>query len=85
MRAEGRYARIEHEYSPDADGWIRVDMMFEEEHSAVEYVLSYGPRIEVLEPPALREEVIRQAESVVAFYAQRLLPSPMKLDAPNQA
>ena len=82
MRAEGRYARIEHEYPPGTDGWIRLDMMFEEEHGAVEYVLSYGPRIEVLEPPALREEVIRQAESVVAFYAQRPLPAAMKSVSP---
>jgi predicted DNA-binding transcriptional regulator YafY len=32
-------------------------------------VLSYGTQIEVLEPPELRELVVRSAEAIVAFYA----------------
>ena len=70
MRYASRYARIEHESPPDAEGWIQLSMQFEEEHSAREYVLSFGSHIEVLEPQALREQVIKAAESVVAFYAQ---------------
>jgi len=72
MRFAGRYARIEHEGPPDAEGWIQLAMQFEEEHNACEYVLSFGPQIEVLEPQALRDRVIKAAESVVAFYAQRI-------------
>lgn len=71
MRSESRYARIEHTEPPDDDGWVRLDMRFEELHNACEYVLSYGTQIEVLEPSELRELVIRSAEAVVAFYAER--------------
>lgn len=71
IRQGGRYARIEREDPPDADGWIPLAMLFEEEHNACEYVLSYGPRIEALEPAALREQVIQAAEDVVALYAKR--------------
>jgi predicted DNA-binding transcriptional regulator YafY len=46
-------------------------MRFEVEHSACEYVLSYGTQIEVLEPRELRELVVRSAEAIVAFYAER--------------
>jgi len=72
MRYASRYARIEHEDPPDAEGWIQLSMQFEEEDSAREYVLSFGSQIEVLEPQSLREQVIKAAESIVAFYAQRI-------------
>ena len=70
MRSEGRYARIEREGPPDAEGRVRLEMLFEEEHSACEYVLSYATLIEVVEPPALRELVVRAAEGVVAMYTR---------------
>ncbi|MFL5653778.1 MAG: helix-turn-helix transcriptional regulator [Ktedonobacteraceae bacterium] len=70
MRYAGRYARIEHVGPADADGWIQVSILFEEEHSACEYVLSFGSQIEVVEPQALREKVIQAAESILALYAQ---------------
>jgi len=54
---------------PDADGWLRVDMLFEEEYTACEYVLSFGPRIEVLEPQFLRDLVRHAATGIVALYA----------------
>ena len=73
MRYAGRYARIEHADPPDADGWIRLSMLFQEEHSACEYVLGFGSQIEVVEPEALREKVIQAAESILALYAQRLI------------
>jgi predicted DNA-binding transcriptional regulator YafY len=47
-----------------------VDMLFEEEHNACEYVLSFGPRIEVLEPQSLRDLVRHAAEGIVALYAR---------------
>ena len=72
MRYASRYARIEHESPPDAEGWIQLSMQFEEEDSAREYVLSFGSQIEVLEPQSLREQVIKAAGSIVAFYAQRI-------------
>ena len=71
MRSESRYARVERQEPPDDDGWVRLHMRFEVEHSACEYVLSYGTQIEVIEPPELRELVIRTAQAIVAFYAER--------------
>jgi len=71
LRAIGRYARIAREYPPDpADpsGWVRLEMLFEGEHNACEYVLGFGPRIEVLEPAALREHVIHAARGILTRY-----------------
>lgn len=69
MSFAGRFARIEHAYPPDPDGWIRVAMRFDVEEMAVEYALSFGSKMEVLEPETLREKVINAAKSVITFYA----------------
>lgn len=71
MRLVGRYARIEQVNPPDEDGWVRLSMQFQEEQGACEYVVSFGSRIEVVEPAALREKVIQVAESILTLYAQR--------------
>lgn len=71
MSFAGRFARIEHAYPPDADGWIRVAMRFDVEEMAIEYALSFGSKMEVLDPETLREKVINAAKSVIAFYATR--------------
>lgn len=68
VRAGGRYTRIEREEPPDAHGWVRLAMDFEEEHNARDYVLSFGADIEVVAPPALRALVQRTAEDIVALY-----------------
>jgi len=70
LHAPGRYARVDRVGAPEADGWLRVDMMFNAEHNACEYVLSFGPRVEVLEPDSLRELVGRAAEGIAALYAR---------------
>jgi len=73
LRAIGRYARIAREYPPDPDdpgGWVRLDMLFEGEHNACEYVLGFGPRIEALAPAALREQIIRAATGILARYSE---------------
>ncbi len=71
MSFAGRFARIEHADPPDSDGWIRVAMRFDVEEMACEYALSFGSKMEVLEPVTLREKVIDAAKSVIAFYAER--------------
>jgi predicted DNA-binding transcriptional regulator YafY len=71
IRFAGRFARIEQVDPPDQDGWIKVYLRFDVEEMACEYVLSFGPNIEVLEPLSLREKVIKLAESVIAFYSQK--------------
>ncbi len=35
------------------------------------YLLSFGPEIEVLDPPEMREQIIRLAENMLEFYAQK--------------
>jgi predicted DNA-binding transcriptional regulator YafY len=71
MPYAGRFVRIEHTDQPDEDGWVKVSLRFDIEDMACEYVLSFGPHIEVLEPQSLREKVIKLAESIISFYAQR--------------
>jgi len=44
---------------------------FDVEEMAVQYALSFGSKLEVLEPQALREKVIRAADEVVQFYADK--------------
>jgi predicted DNA-binding transcriptional regulator YafY len=67
-----RFVRVEHADPPDADGWITARVQFEVEEEACQCVLSFGPLVEVLEPVALREQVIRLAGEVLAFYAYKM-------------
>jgi predicted DNA-binding transcriptional regulator YafY len=68
MRYAGRFARIEHAGPPDEHGWIPVSVRFDVEEMAVEYALSFGAKLEVLEPVTLREKVIEAAKGLVEFY-----------------
>jgi len=65
-----RYAPFEQTEPPDAAGWLKLAVQFETEQEACENILSLGPQIEVLEPAALREKVINQAEQIIAFYTK---------------
>jgi predicted DNA-binding transcriptional regulator YafY len=67
----GRFAKIEKTEKPDEQGWRRVEMRFDVEDIACEYVLSFGSKIEVIEPEGLREKVTEMARSVVEFYERR--------------
>lgn len=64
----GRYAKIEATEPADASGWMRLRLQFEMEDAACGYLLSFGPRVEIIEPVELRERVIALARSVVEFY-----------------
>lgn len=66
-----RFSRIERIGEPDAEGWAEVAIRFQVEYEAAEFALSFGPLVEVLSPPALREKVIGLARSVLDFYANR--------------
>ncbi len=66
----GRYARIEHSELPDAEGWLTLRLLFEQEEAACGYLLSFGTQVEIVEPQELREKVVLLAERVAAFYAQ---------------
>jgi predicted DNA-binding transcriptional regulator YafY len=71
MYAAGRFARVERVEPPDPDGWTKVLMRFQFEHEACEYALSFGNRIEVLEPADLWEKVVEAARSVIEFYSSK--------------
>jgi predicted DNA-binding transcriptional regulator YafY len=73
LRFAARYARVDPEPTPDPDGWIRVAIRFQFAADAREFVLGFGPTIEVLDPPELRDDVIALARAVVARYADPAL------------
>ncbi|MFZ5814433.1 MAG: helix-turn-helix transcriptional regulator [Bacillota bacterium] len=68
MRFSERFARIERVEPPDPTGWQRVQIRFETEEEACGYALSFGPDLEVLEPPALRERVVAAARALLSQY-----------------
>ncbi len=70
LRYAGRFARVESAGEPDAEGWAEVVLRFDVEEMAVEYALSFGAKLEVVEPESLREKVVEAARSVVSFYAR---------------
>jgi predicted DNA-binding transcriptional regulator YafY len=70
VRYGGRYARVEEIGEPEADGWMTIRMLFELEEDACAFALGFGPCLEVVEPVALREQVIALAQQTVARYAR---------------
>lgn len=71
LRSVWRYAQIEAESPPDADGWLTLSVQFETEEEACEYILSLGAQIEILEPLSLRQKIVDLAKKIVAFYEGR--------------
>jgi len=67
----GRFARVEPAGEADEEGWLPVVVRFDTEEMACEYALSFGPRVEVLDPPELREQVVKLARGVLDFYADK--------------
>jgi len=73
LRYAGRYTRldkVELVGEPDVMGWQTARIQFEREREASEYLLSFGPQIEVLDPPDLRSSLLAQAQEVVKIYAK---------------
>jgi predicted DNA-binding transcriptional regulator YafY len=68
LRYAGRFSRLEELSEPDADGWATARMRFQFEEDACGLALSFGTRVEVVEPAGLRDKVLKMAEEVVAFY-----------------
>lgn len=54
---------------PDADGWVRGRIPTESDKHAVVELLRLGADVEVLEPDAVRRQLIATAESMVELYA----------------
>ncbi|MCA1618526.1 MAG: YafY family transcriptional regulator [Acidobacteria bacterium] len=68
LRYAGRFSRLEEASEPDAAGWATVRMRFQFEEDACGLALSFGTKVEVVEPPGLRAKIRKMAEEVVAFY-----------------
>ena len=64
----GRFARVEKVGEADEEGWVKVEMRFQFEEEAAEFVLSFGPKVQVMDPPILKERVLDLARSVLAFH-----------------
>lgn len=70
LRTSGRYARVTAEdVIPDEQGRVTLTMLFEVEWEACEYLLSFGPALEVMDPPELRSRVAERARATVQLYA----------------
>lgn len=69
----GRFIQLEHVGSPDEHGWVTARILFEYKEEACGFMLSFGTEMEILEPQELREQVVKLAQSVAAFYAQRAI------------
>ncbi len=64
---EGRYKQL----GTDADGWIRLRVVFNSIDHARTQVLGFGTHAEALEPQALYDTVIETAEAVLRFHAEK--------------
>jgi predicted DNA-binding transcriptional regulator YafY len=71
LRYAGRFARVGRAEGTDARGWTKVSVGFDVDEMACEYALSFGAKVEVLDPPSLRDKVIAAAREVVDFYAAK--------------
>ena len=64
----GRFARVNETEETDVRGWKKVHVGFDVEEMACEYAVSFGPNVEVIEPPALREKVVAMTKATLKFY-----------------
>lgn len=55
----------------DTAGWHTLPLTFETAEAARSNLLGFGPEVEVLEPPELRQAVLNAASAVIAFYTGR--------------
>ena len=66
---EGILAQIQEAGQPDEMGWTTLVLPFEYHEQALERLLPFGGRIEVLEPLALRYSIQDHAEQILAVYS----------------
>ncbi|HZR41066.1 MAG TPA: WYL domain-containing protein [Ktedonobacteraceae bacterium] len=72
MLHAGRFIQVEQIDQADEEGWTTARLLFDAKDEMCGYLLSFGTDIEILEPQELREQVVRLAESVAAFYTQKV-------------
>ena len=65
--------RVAATQQPDArPGWVRAQLPVESPDYSARQLLRLGTEVEVLEPPALREAVAREARQVARVHAARV-------------
>jgi predicted DNA-binding transcriptional regulator YafY len=64
----GRFVRLLDAGPPGPDGWSQLRIQADTADEAAAFVLGFGDQLEVVEPLALRAEVLRRARAVLAFY-----------------
>ncbi|GCE31116.1 transcriptional regulator [Dictyobacter alpinus] len=65
-----RLFRIEQTEIVDTQGWTTLHLRFDNDSEACAFILSFGAQVEVLEPVALKQQIIELAETVLAHYKQ---------------
>lgn len=57
--------------TPEADGWIRVEIPIESVGHAARQLIRHGTEIEALSPPELRSQLATTARSLLTLYADQ--------------
>jgi predicted DNA-binding transcriptional regulator YafY len=57
--------RSAREDAPDADGWVRQELVFDSRAVAGAALLALGPEVDVLDPPELRQDLAAVARAVL--------------------
>ncbi|HJB90029.1 MAG TPA: YafY family transcriptional regulator [Candidatus Eisenbergiella merdigallinarum] len=75
FEADAKWRLVE-EFGPrcfreQKDGRLLFEMDYTDEDSLVGWLLTFGEKAEVLEPPAVRERLLKTAENIVSNYRRR--------------
>lgn len=68
LKHAGRYSQVARLDAPGPDGWCEAEILFQSEADALEYALGFGPRLTVVAPSWLREQVIAEARALLERY-----------------
>jgi predicted DNA-binding transcriptional regulator YafY len=68
-RDGGWLVTVEREGSPDAAGWVELDLCFDAQEEAHRFVLGFGAAMEVLEPAEVRQVMRESAQDLAKLYA----------------
>lgn len=75
FEADAKWRLVE-EFGPrcfreQKDGRLLFEMDYTDEDSLVGWLLTFGEKAEVLEPPAVRERLLKTVENIVSIYRRR--------------
>ena len=70
----GNSPTIDCEEPSAADGWTTAVAVFQFDYEVCEFAMRHGEQVEVLEPPDLRETIVRRAEQIAALYRTETSP-----------